>query len=152
MLRRPRPNGGSRGAAVRGRAPHGGPSRRCAVSATNVNRYDVVVLDRDVPGLHGDTTSRMILDNADPAMVLMLTASAAPDERVTGLGLGAGDYIVQLFCRNRRRGRRPAFDWIVGPVRASAPSATLVVVDGKHLRAVPGRAGTSRRRELAGPP
>jgi DNA-binding response OmpR family regulator len=68
-----------------------------AAGKLNLNRYDVVVLDRDLPGLHGDTICRMITESTDPAMVLMLTASAAPDERVTGLGLGADDYLPKPF-------------------------------------------------------
>jgi DNA-binding response OmpR family regulator len=68
-----------------------------AAAKLNLNRYDVVVLDRDLPGLHGDMICRMITESTDPAMVLMLTASAAPDERVTGLGLGADDYLPKPF-------------------------------------------------------
>jgi DNA-binding response OmpR family regulator len=68
-----------------------------AAAKLNLNRYDVVVLDRDLPGLHGDTICRMIADSTDPAMVLMLTASAAPDERVSGLRLGADDYLPKPF-------------------------------------------------------
>jgi DNA-binding response OmpR family regulator len=62
-----------------------------------VNRYDVVLLDRDLPGLHGDTLCRMIADSADPAMVLMLTAADASTDRVTGLSLGADDYLPKPF-------------------------------------------------------
>jgi DNA-binding response OmpR family regulator len=61
------------------------------------NRYDVVLLDRDLPGLHGDTLCRMIADSADPAMVLMLTAADASTDRVTGLSLGADDYLPKPF-------------------------------------------------------
>jgi DNA-binding response OmpR family regulator len=68
-----------------------------AAAKLAVNRYDVVVLDRDLPGLHGDVLCRMIADSADPAMVLMLTASAAPEERVSGLSLGADDYLAKPF-------------------------------------------------------
>jgi DNA-binding response OmpR family regulator len=68
-----------------------------AAAKLNINRYDVVVLDRDLPGLHGDTLCRMITQGSDPAMVLMLTASAAPEERVTGLGIGADDYLAKPF-------------------------------------------------------
>ena len=68
-----------------------------AAAKLNLNRYDVVVLDRDLPGLHGDTICRMITEGSDPAMVLMLTASVAPDERVAGLGLGADDYLAKPF-------------------------------------------------------
>ena len=46
--------------------------------------YDVVVLDRDLPGIHGDTLCRMITESEKPAMILMLTAAGTPDERVAG--------------------------------------------------------------------
>jgi DNA-binding response OmpR family regulator len=68
-----------------------------AAAKLEINRYDVVVLDRDLPGIHGDTICRMIAGSADPAMVLMLTASAAREERVSGLGLGADDYLAKPF-------------------------------------------------------
>ena len=59
--------------------------------------YDVVVLDRDLPGLHGDVLCRQITQADDPAMVLMLTASGSPGERVSGLRLGADDYLPKPF-------------------------------------------------------
>jgi DNA-binding response OmpR family regulator len=68
-----------------------------AAAKLDVNQYDVVVLDRDLPGLHGDTICRMITEGADPAMVLMLTAANAPRDRVTGLVLGADDYLSKPF-------------------------------------------------------
>jgi DNA-binding response OmpR family regulator len=68
-----------------------------AVAKLKVNQYDVVVLDRDLPGLHGDAICRLIADSSEPAMVLMLTASGAPDERVAGLKLGADDYLAKPF-------------------------------------------------------
>jgi DNA-binding response OmpR family regulator len=68
-----------------------------AAAKLEINRYDVVVLDRDLPGLHGDTICRLIADSADPAMVLMLTASGAPEERVAGLSAGADDYLSKPF-------------------------------------------------------
>lgn len=68
-----------------------------AVAKVNVNRYDVLVLDRDLPGLHGDVVCRMVAAGEDPAMVLMLTAADTPGERVSGLGLGADDYLVKPF-------------------------------------------------------
>ena len=68
-----------------------------AAAKLEVNRYDVVVLDRDLPGLHGDTICRMITESADPAMVLMLTAADSPGDRVTGLGIGADDYLSKPF-------------------------------------------------------
>jgi DNA-binding response OmpR family regulator len=63
----------------------------------DVNAYDVLVLDRDLPGLHGDTICRMITDSGKPVMVLMLTAAGTPADRVAGLGLGADDYLPKPF-------------------------------------------------------
>jgi DNA-binding response OmpR family regulator len=68
-----------------------------AASKLNLNPYDVVVLDRDLPGIHGDTLCRMITDSNDPAMILMLTAAGTPAERVAGLTLGADDYLAKPF-------------------------------------------------------
>jgi DNA-binding response OmpR family regulator len=59
--------------------------------------YDVVVLDRDLPGLGGDAVCRIIADGEDPAMILMLTAAGSPAERVAGLTLGADDYLAKPF-------------------------------------------------------
>ncbi|GAB3959259.1 response regulator transcription factor [Actinoallomurus acanthiterrae] len=68
-----------------------------AVAKLDVNAYDVVVLDRDLPKLHGDTLCQMITENDDRAMVLMLTAAGAPGDRVSGLILGADDYLAKPF-------------------------------------------------------
>jgi DNA-binding response OmpR family regulator len=68
-----------------------------AVAKLNLVSYDVLVLDRDLPGLHGDTICRMVVAEDEPLMVLMLTAADAPGERVTGLALGADDYLVKPF-------------------------------------------------------
>jgi DNA-binding response OmpR family regulator len=68
-----------------------------AASRLHLNPYDVVVLDRDLPGIHGDTLCQMITESDEPAMILMLTAAAAPDERVKGLALGADDYLPKPF-------------------------------------------------------
>jgi DNA-binding response OmpR family regulator len=68
-----------------------------AVAKLDLNLYDVVVLDRDLPGLHGDIVCRMITERENPAMVLMLTASDTPAQRVSGLSLGADDYLAKPF-------------------------------------------------------
>jgi DNA-binding response OmpR family regulator len=68
-----------------------------AAGKLDINAYDVVILDRDLPGLHGDVICRMIADGERPEMVLMLTASGAPGDRVAGLGLGADDYLSKPF-------------------------------------------------------
>jgi DNA-binding response OmpR family regulator len=63
----------------------------------DVNSYDVVVLDRDLPGLHGDALCQMITERDDRAMVLMLTAAGSPGDRVSGLTIGADDYLAKPF-------------------------------------------------------
>ncbi len=68
-----------------------------AAVKSSVNPYDVVVLDRDLPGMHGDALCRVIADAEHAAMVLMLTAADAPGERVSGLSLGADDYLAKPF-------------------------------------------------------
>jgi DNA-binding response OmpR family regulator len=68
-----------------------------AATKLNLHPYDVVVLDRDLPGIHGDEICRTIASSGEPAMILMLTAAAAPQERVAGLWLGADDYLPKPF-------------------------------------------------------
>lgn len=68
-----------------------------ATSRLAVGAYDVVVLDRDLPGMHGDTICRMIVGSTESPMVLMLTASGSPAERVSGLSIGADDYLAKPF-------------------------------------------------------
>ncbi|MER7957916.1 response regulator transcription factor [Streptomyces sp. NPDC096030] len=68
-----------------------------AAAKLDVNAYDVVVLDRDLPGIHGDTLCGMITEREGRVMVLMLTAAASPGDRVSGLTLGADDYLAKPF-------------------------------------------------------
>jgi DNA-binding response OmpR family regulator len=68
-----------------------------AASKVDLNFYDVVLLDRDIPGIHGDELCRIIIRGEDPPMVLMLTAAGSPHDRVTGLALGADDYLPKPF-------------------------------------------------------
>jgi len=72
-----------------------------AAAKLDLNAYDVVVLDRDLPGIHGDALCQMITGTAGVpggrCMVLMLTASGTPSDRVAGLGLGADDYLAKPF-------------------------------------------------------
>ena len=81
-----------------------------ALDKARVHPYDVLVLDRDLPGLHGDDVCRALLADGSTARVLMLTASAAVDDRVAGLSLGADDYLGKPF----------AFTELVARLRASA--------------------------------
>ncbi|HEU5027966.1 MULTISPECIES: response regulator transcription factor [Actinomadura] len=77
-------------------------------------RYDVVVLDRDLPGVHGDEICRRHAAGGSGSRVLMLTAAGTVRDRVEGLGLGADDYLpkpfdfAELVARVRALGRRPA--------------------------------------------
>jgi DNA-binding response OmpR family regulator len=68
-----------------------------AAAKLDANAYDVVVLDRDLPGIHGDTLCQMITGRDERVMVLMLTAAGSPADRVSGLGLGADDYLGKPF-------------------------------------------------------
>jgi DNA-binding response OmpR family regulator len=76
--------------------------------------YDVVVLDRDLPGTHGDEVCRRLTAERPGCRVLMLTAASTVRDRVDGLGLGADDYLpkpfdfAELVARVRALGRRPA--------------------------------------------
>jgi DNA-binding response OmpR family regulator len=62
-----------------------------------LNRYDVVVLDRDLPKVHGDAVCTALTQSASEARILMLTAARAVGERVEGLNLGADDYLGKPF-------------------------------------------------------
>ena len=62
-----------------------------------VNTYDVIVLDRDLPGLHGDELCEQIVRSPCPSRVLMLTAAGQVEDRVEGLNLGADDYLPKPF-------------------------------------------------------
>jgi len=83
-----------------------------ALERTDVVEYDVVVLDRDLPGVHGDEVCRTLVAREAASRVLMLTASGTIAERVEGLGLGADDYLpkpfayAELVARIRAVGRR----------------------------------------------
>ena len=89
-----------------------------------VTRYDVVVLDRDLPGVHGDEVCRRIATAGGGSRVLMLTAASTIRDRVEGLGLGADDYLPKPFD----------FAELVARVRAlarrSAPAVPPVLVIG----------------------
>jgi DNA-binding response OmpR family regulator len=69
-----------------------------ALERIDVNDYDVVVLDRDLPVVHGDEVCRTLAARDTPVRVLMLTAAADIDDRVAGLALGADDYLPKPFA------------------------------------------------------
>jgi DNA-binding response OmpR family regulator len=69
-----------------------------ALERVTVHRYDVVILDRDLPKVHGDEVCRAIVASGAEARVLMLTAAAGIRDRVDGLDLGADDYLTKPFA------------------------------------------------------
>ncbi|MEU7883435.1 response regulator transcription factor [Microbispora bryophytorum] len=77
-----------------------------------VSDYDVLVLDRDLPGLHGDLVCRELVARGSRTRILMMTAASSVPERVAGLGMGADDYLpkpfdfTELVARVRALGRR----------------------------------------------
>jgi DNA-binding response OmpR family regulator len=85
-----------------------------ALSHLALTRYDVVVLDRDLPGVHGDQICRQLAAGRSPSRILMLTAAGSLDDRVEGLGMGADDYLAkpfdfpELIARVRALARRTA--------------------------------------------
>jgi DNA-binding response OmpR family regulator len=87
-------------------------------------QYDVVVLDRDIPKVHGDAVCVALTGESSNARVLMLTAAAGIGDRVEGLNLGADDYLPKPF----------AFDELVARIHALArrsPSTPPVIVKGE---------------------
>ncbi|MEU8239652.1 response regulator transcription factor [Actinoplanes missouriensis] len=113
-----------------------------AAAKLDLAPYDVVVLDRDLPGLPGDTLCLQITERTDRPMVLMLTAASAPGDRVSGLTVGADDYLSKPFhfpelilriraLARRRPDVRPRVLRVAGieldPVRRTA------VRDGRNL-------------------
>ncbi|ASR35484.1 DNA-binding response regulator [Prauserella marina] len=80
----------------------------------SITRYDVVLLDRDLPGMSGDELCKEIVTSGELTRVLMLTASGAVSDRVEGLSLGADDYLAKPF----------AFPELVARVRALGRRAT----------------------------
>jgi DNA-binding response OmpR family regulator len=83
-----------------------------ALTKTALTRYDVVVLDRDLPRVHGDEVCRQLTTADLPTRILMLTAAHHLAQRVEGLNLGADDYLgkpfafAELLARVRALGRR----------------------------------------------
>ena len=69
-----------------------------ALERVTVNAYDVLVLDRDLPGTHGDDVCRAVLDAGGETKVIMLTAATGIRDRVEGLGIGADDYLTKPFA------------------------------------------------------
>jgi DNA-binding response OmpR family regulator len=91
-----------------------------ALEKISIYEYDVVVLDRDLPVIHGDDVCREIVERGKGPRVLMLTAASDLDRRVEGLGLGADDYLAkpfafpELVARVQALARRP--ERVIAPV------------------------------------
>jgi DNA-binding response OmpR family regulator len=69
-----------------------------AIERLGVNRYDVAVLDRDMPKATGDQVCRWVVDSEMGTRILILTAASGIRDRVDGLGLGADDYLTKPFA------------------------------------------------------
>jgi DNA-binding response OmpR family regulator len=110
-----------------------------------LTRYDVLVLDRDLPGVHGDDVCRQLAARQSPTRILMLTAASTVRDRVDGLGLGADDYLpkpfdfAELVARVRALARRSA-----DPVPPTLQCADVSLDPGRRVVL---RAG--RRLELS---
>ncbi len=108
-----------------------------ALLKARVVRYDVVVLDRDLPSVHGDQVCQTLRDERPETGILMLTAAAALEDLVEGLSIGADDYLSkpfrfpELVARIRALGRR------------SFPSLPPVLVRGE-IELDPGRRAVTR--------
>ena len=99
--------------------------------------YDVVVLDRDLPKLHGDEVTARMIDSGARPRILMLTASGDVQDRVEGLSIGADDYLTKPF----------AFAELVARVRAlarRAQPALAPVLEARGVRLEPGSRSVTR--------
>lgn len=117
-----------------------------ALEKAQVNEYDVIVLDRDLPGLHGDEICRRLHAEGTPSRIIMVTAAASLSDLVDGLDLGADDYLPkpfeleELLARVRALGRRSAT--VSSTVLRFAdleldPARVVVKRAGRHLILTP---------------
>ncbi|MDH2415954.1 response regulator transcription factor [Nocardioides sp. CER19] len=113
-----------------------------ALELLSVNAYDIAVLDRDIPGPSGDEVARRIVASGNGMPILMLTAADRLDDKASGFGLGADDYLTkpfelrELVLRLRALDRRRAHSR--PPVREIAglrldPFRREVYRDGRYL-------------------
>src|SRR4051812_44395736 len=130
----------ARGLRREGMAVDVAPDGAAALYKARVNPYDVVVLDRDLPEVHGDEVCRTLTAEQPRTKVMMLTAARTTDELVQGLSLGADDYLTkpfrfaELVARLRALGRRTgdarppvleAGDVVLDPAKRTASRAGL---------------------------
>ncbi|WP_067801501.1 response regulator transcription factor [Actinomadura formosensis] len=107
------------------------------------NEYDVVILDRDLPTVHGDDVCRELVERRGSGRILMLTAAGDVDDRVDGLSLGADDYLPKPFVFSELVARVRALARRTGPpvppvlerrgIRLD-PHRRRVARDGRELR------------------
>jgi DNA-binding response OmpR family regulator len=110
---------------------------RQALDGALVTCYDVIVLDRDLPVVHGDEVCRQLIASGCQSRILMLTAAATIEDRVDGLGLGADDYLPKPFAFAELTARIRAL------ARRSRPPLPPQLVRG-DLRLDPGRRFATR--------
>jgi two-component system response regulator VanR len=130
----------ARGLRREGMAVDIAPDGAAALYKARINPYDVIVLDRDLPEVHGDDVCRTLTAEQPRTKVLMLTAARTTDELVAGLSLGADDYLTkpfrfaELVARLRALGRRTgearppvleAGDVVLDPAKRTATRAGL---------------------------
>ena len=121
-----------------------------ALTNAQVNSYDVVVLDRDLPRTRGDDVCRALAAGRSSSRVLMLTAASSLKDRVEGLGLGADDYLpkpfefAELVARIRALARRPAT-----PLAACVEFGDLSVDPTRRVAVRAGRRLALTPKELA---
>jgi DNA-binding response OmpR family regulator len=121
-----------------------------ALDRLAVNCYDVVVLDRDLPGVHGDDICRRLAAERSASRILMLTAARSVRDRVEGLGLGADDYLskpfdfTELVARIQALARRPG-----APPRAGLGFGDLIMDPGRRVVTRAGRKLTLTPKEFA---
>ncbi|MFF3501638.1 response regulator transcription factor [Streptomyces sp. NPDC003247] len=104
------------------------PDGREALEKCELNRYDVVVLDRHLPVVHGDTVCRRLADRGS-SRILMLTAFGTVEDRVDGLTLGADDYLGKPFAFSELVARVHALARRSAPARPPVLRAGDVTLD-----------------------
>lgn len=119
---------------------------RSALEYAAVSAYDVVLLDRDLPVVHGDAVCAELHARGAPARILMLTAAAAVEDRVVGLDLGADDYLAKPFDFGELKARLRALTRRGTEVRAPVieragitldPAQRTVTRDGREIALAP---------------
>ncbi|MFF6946864.1 response regulator transcription factor, partial [Streptomyces lavendulae] len=121
-----------------------------ALERLRLGDYDVLVLDRDLPGLHGDEVCRRVVEARLLTRVLMLTAADSVRERVDGLSLGADDYLTKPFAYEELLARVLALGRRAQPALPPVIERAGIVVDTARRQASRnGRYLSLSRKEFA---